>query len=64
MAQTDNTVVNTDPDPALLAELRDLKKGMSGLSRSDILARYFDRRPEVAAALDRLAEETAAGRAG
>ncbi len=64
-AQTDKTVVNTDPDPELLDELREIKKGMPGLSRSDILDRYyFDRQPEVAAALDQLAEETVAGRAG
>jgi hypothetical protein len=62
--KTDNTVVNTAPDPALLAKLRELKKGMPDLSRSAILARFFDRQPEVAAALDQLAEETVAGRAG
>ena len=47
------------PDPAFLAELRDLQDGMPDLSRQTILDRYPGREAAVSAALDQLDAEGA-----
>ena len=47
------------PDPALLAELRDLQDGMPDLSHQTILDRYPGREAAVSAALDQLDGEGA-----